>query len=175
MTNDTLRAILKGQYHASLAMLRDAVEKCPDAAWVAPTHTNACWQIAYHVLFFTHLYLHRDEKSFTPWAQHQKDVQYQSGLKGRLPGGDPSLPLFATPYTKAQVLEYWNVCDRLVDDAMDTVDLDASDCGFWWYKMGKLEHQFINIRHIQHHTAQLCDRVRHATDVGVPWVGAVTR
>jgi hypothetical protein len=37
--------------------------------------------------------------------------------------------------------------------------------------MGKLEHQFINIRHIQHHAAQLADRLRVAKNVGVAWVG----
>ena len=84
---------------------------------------------------------------------------------------DKSLPVFAEPYSKAQVLEFWQVCDRMVDGAIDSFDLDASECGFWWYRMGKLEHQFINIRHIQHHTAQLADRLRVSKDVGVPWVG----
>lgn len=171
MSNDTLRPILKSQYHASLAMLRDAIEKCPDVAWMADDRSNACWQIAYHVLFYTHLYLHRDETSFTPWAQHQADVQFPSGLTGG-PKTDSALPPFPKPYTKAQVLDYLEVCDRMVDDAIDAADLEASECGFWWYKMGKLEHQFVNIRHIQHHTAQLCDRVRNAADVGVAWVGA---
>ena len=63
------------------------------------------------------------------------------------------------------------ITDGLVDGAIDSFDLDAPECGFWWYKLGKLEHQFINIRHIQHHTAQLADRLRVSKDIGVPWVG----
>jgi hypothetical protein len=39
--------------------------------------------------------------------------------------------------------------------------------------MSKLEHQFVNIRHIQHHGAQLIDRVRSATHVGIGWVAAL--
>jgi antitoxin (DNA-binding transcriptional repressor) of toxin-antitoxin stability system len=38
--------------------------------------------------------------------------------------------------------------------------------------MSKREHQFVNIRHIQHHAAQLIDRVRSSADVRIPWVAA---
>ena len=171
MTVTTVQAILKSQYHASLAMLRDTIEQCPEALWLDRTHQNACWQIAYHVLFYTHLYLHDDEASFRPWAQHQRNVQYPSGLPGR-PDVDKSLPPFPDPYSKAQVLELWQICDDLVNSAVDAVDLNRGDCGFWWYKMSKLEHQFVNIRHIQHHTAQLMDRLRASAGVGIRWVGS---
>ncbi|MDO8677896.1 MAG: hypothetical protein Q7R30_04935 [Acidobacteriota bacterium] len=171
MTNDTLRPILKSQFHASLAMLKDAIEKCPDDVWFDDRVTNRYWQIAYHVLYYAHLYLHPDEKSVREWAGHQSQVQYPSGLTNPRLEVDKSLPRFATPYSKAQVLEFWDICDGLVDGAIDSFDLDSPECGFWWYKMGKLEHQFINIRHIQHHAAQLADRLRVSQDVGVPWVG----
>jgi len=32
--------------------------------------------------------------------------------------------------------------------------------------------QIVNIRHIQHHAAQLIDRVRSAAGVGIRWVAA---
>jgi hypothetical protein len=38
--------------------------------------------------------------------------------------------------------------------------------------MSKIEHQILNVRHIQHGAAQIADRVRTATDVGTDWVGA---
>jgi hypothetical protein len=169
--SDALRPILKSQYHASLAMLRDAIVKCPGNVWLAAGHTNAFWQIAYHVLFYTHLYLHRDEGSFRPWGGHQPNVQHPSGLKGRR-DVDSQLPPFPDPYSKEQVLEFWDLTDGMVDGAVESLDLEAADCGFWWYRMGKLEHQFVNIRHVQHHTAQLADRLRAAADLGVPWVGS---
>ena len=55
--------------------------------------------------------------------------------------------------------------------ARDMLDLDAPECGFWWYKMSKLEHQFVNIRHTQHHAAQLMDRLRQVAGVGIDWIG----
>jgi len=171
MADLELKPILKSQYHAALAMLRDAVEKCPDDLWTATGHLSAFWQVAYHTVFFTHLYLHRDEASFEPWAGHQRRVQHQDGLTGR---ADPesALPQLPDPYSKAEVLSYWQVCDDMVDSAVDALDLEAAECGFWWYKVSKLEHQLINLRHAQHHTAQLADRLRTASDRHVKWVGA---
>ena len=57
---------------------------------------------------------------------------------------------------------------------MDALDLDSTESGFSWYRMSKLEHQLVNIRHIQHHGAQLADRLRSAADIGIRWVGGRT-
>lgn len=79
------------------------------------------------------------------------------------------------PYTKAEVLAYWRICDAMVDAAVDSLDLKASQSGFSWYKIPKLEHQIVNIRHIQYHQAQLADRLRVATGAGVGWADARRR
>ena len=172
MTTDVeFKRILKSQYHAALAMVRDAVERCPDDLWTAPGHVSAFWQVAYHTVFFTHLYLHRDESAFGPWTGHQRDVQHQDGLTG--PADLKSaLPLLPNPYSKSDVLAYWQICEDMVDAAVDSMDLDAPECGFWWYKVSKLEHQVINLRHAQHHAAQLADRLRTGAGQHVKWVGS---
>jgi DinB superfamily len=155
ITDSALRAVLKNQYHAALAMLREAVERCPAEEWSDTGHKNAFWQLAYHTLFFAHLYLQQNEASFRRWhGQH---------------GGDDGIS--ADPYTQEQVLDYLDTCDAMVDSAVDVLDLDSLESGFAWYSMSKLEHQLVNIRHIQHHAAQLADRLRSAADIGIRWVG----
>ena len=166
-----LRPILKSQYHAALAMLGESIERCPGEEWVGGPHMNAFWQIAYHTLFFTHLYLQPNQEAFRPWKEHQGNVQHEDGIPGP-PDPNSNLPLIPQPYTKAQVLAYWNICDQMVDDAVDALNLDDPESGFSWYKVSKLEHQFISIRHVQHHAAQLADRLRSAADIGIKWVGA---
>ena len=166
----TLKSVLKSQYHAALAMLHEAIQKCPDDVWSSHDHLNAFWQIAYHTLFFAQLYLLPNEAAFRPWKHHQAANQNPDGIAGP-PDPASSLPLIPDPYTKAQVLEYWKICDQMVDAAVDDLDLDSPDCGFPWYHMSKLEHQLVNLRHIQHHSAQLADRLRSAADVGIKWVG----
>jgi hypothetical protein len=45
------------QYQATLGMLKQAIVKCPESMWDAPDPPNRFWQLAYHTLFYTHLYL----------------------------------------------------------------------------------------------------------------------
>ena len=170
----TLRLILKSQYHASLAMLREAIELCPDDLWLSKAHQNAYWQIAYHALFFTHLYLHGDHAAFRPWKEHQSANQNPDGIPGP-PDPASKLPLVPEPYTRAQALAYWDILNGMVDGAVEALDLQSPQSGFPWYKMSKLEHQLVNLRHVQHHAAQLADRLRAALDTGIRWVGGGTR
>ena len=55
-------------------------------------------------------------------------------------------------------------------DALNTLDLTHPESGYSWYTMPKLEHQIVNIRHIQHHAAQLIDRLRNEEALGSRWL-----
>ncbi|MEZ5286685.1 MAG: hypothetical protein R2712_18130 [Vicinamibacterales bacterium] len=167
----TMKPVLKRQYHAGLGMLRHAVEACPDPLWSAGGHTSAYWQVAYHTLFFTHFYLHGDQASFRPWEGHQGAVQHEDALTSP-PDPASTRPLLPEPYSRDAVLAYWQVCADFVDPAVDAMDLGRADCGFWWYRVSKLEHQLINLRHLQHHTAQLVDRLRTATGTASRWLAS---
>jgi len=166
-----LAKALKGQYHASLEMVREAIEKCPDELWLDAGPKNAFWQAAYHALFFAHLYMGQDAEVFVPWAEHQRDNQNEDGIAGE-PDPKSALPLLPNPYTKDQALRYWAIVDGMVDRTVDALDLRRDDSGFSWYTMSKVEHQILSVRHIQHHAAQLADRLRAARGVGIRWVGA---
>ena len=170
-TSEILRTVLKNQYHASLAMLRQALQQCPEDLWYRTDQVNAFWQTAYHTLFFAHVYLQPNEAAFQPWKNHQGNVQYEDGIAGA-PDPNSSLRLLPDPYTKEQVLEYWRVCDAMVDSAVDAFDPLSPESGFSWYKVTKLEHQIINIRHIQLGAAQLAARLRASLNVGLDWVGS---
>ena len=164
-----VQGALKSQYHAALAMLRQAIEVCPEESWTGGKHPIAFWHVAYHTLFFTHLYLSPDHESFRPWAKHREEYQFFD----KLPWPPHDMPKIGEPYTKQQVLEFWAFLDGLVDAAVDGLDLEAPACGFPWYNLPKLDHQINNIRHLQHHTALLAGRVRQAHGKDVPWMGRV--
>ena len=165
-----VRVALAGQYHAALAMLREAIELCPDELWLDETPRNAFWRVAYHALFFVHFYLLDRPEDFVPWMGHQGDVQNPDGM-ARPANSDSPLPVSPQPYLKAQVLAYLDVCDSMVDERLSAMDLGSPTSGFYWYPISKLEHQIVTIRHTAHHAAQLADRVGAARDMGVKWVG----
>ncbi len=176
-TSALLLPILKSQYHASLAMLRNTIEQCPDELWSDREYVNPFWRIAYHTLYFTHLYMQPNLQSFRPWEHHQTGLQYMDDIPAP-PEIDDLVelshkpPQTGEPYSREEVLTYWDICDHMVDTVVDSLDILASECGFFWYKVSKLEHQMISLRHIQHHTAQLMDRLRNNANIGIDWVGA---
>jgi hypothetical protein len=151
-------------------MLRQAMEKCPEDLWYSKDHVNAFWQTSYHTLFFAHLYLQPNETAFKPWKHHQANVQNEDG-QAWPPDPNSRLPLIPEPYTREQVLEYCGFCDGIVNAAVDALDLLSPESGFHWYKCSKLEHQIVNIRHIQLGAGLLAARLRAKLNIGLAWVG----
>lgn len=163
----TLQAVLKSQYHASLVMLLEAIEGCPAGLWTSDQYANQFWQVAYHTLFYTDLYLQPVESAFTPW-EHHRPGHHRFEVRA-----DPAILL--TPYSVGEIRAYCRRCQDMVDSAVDRLDLTSPESGFSWYRMPKLEHQVVNLRHLQHHTGQLADRLRQVADRGVRWVGAAPK
>ncbi len=147
--------VVANQYRAPLTMLGKAIELCPDSLWFSTDYPNKFWHIAYHAVFYTHFYLHPSEADFVPWEKHRKDSSFLAKVH--------------PPYTKNEVLEYHALCASEVEAKVAALDL-AGPSGFSWLPFNKLELQFYNIRHIQHHTGQLADRLRTEAGIGLGWV-----
>jgi DinB superfamily len=163
-----VRSALKSQYHAALKTLHEVIEKCPEEMWNDPaTRSAPFWRVVYHTLFYAHFYLQQTQETFRPWARHREEAQYISSVprEGHRPPKD------CEPFTRDDLLEYCNECDDMIDAGVDALDLSAAQCGFPWYEMPTLEHQIVNIRHIQHHAAALASRLRRSAGIGVSWVG----
>jgi hypothetical protein len=46
-----------------------------------------------------------------------------------------------------------------------------AESGFYWLPFDKLELQFYNIRYLQQHTGELCERLGAHGELQVQWVG----
>lgn len=161
--------VIKSQFYASLEMLRSAITECPPSLWSSEDFKNKFWHIAYHALFYTHLYLQETEKQFVPWKKHREGHQFL----GNLPWPPYTKPEIGEPYSKEEILEYLDVCKKEAEEKVSAMDLNA-ESGFYWLPFKKLELQFYNIRHIQHHTGALIDRLRTKENIGVGWVAMKT-
>jgi DinB superfamily len=149
---DNLKPALKGQFHAALDMLKGAIDECPDRLWEAGVPPRSFWRLAYHTLFFAHLYLQVRDEDFVPWERHRDEVV----------GNREQERIDAKPYSKTELLAYWELVDAMVDPQLDRIDLTAPESGFNWYSIPKLDHVILNIRHIQEHAGQLRDRLLEA-------------
>jgi hypothetical protein len=148
---------IKSQYYASLDMFRQAVVKCPDALWDDARYANRFSHIAYHALHYTHLYLQPALTDFVPWNKPGKvDGSLKKGATGE-------------PHSREEILAYLEIVCEEVEKQVSALELDAPS-GFFWLPFDKLELQFYNIRHLMHHTGELCERLGATGEIEVDWI-----
>jgi DinB superfamily len=163
------KQVIQSQYLAALEMLKQAVVKCPEDLWNAPEDKNKFWHVAYHALFYTHLYMQDGEKDFKPWDKHRNEYQFM----GQVPWPPHSPPKIDEPYTREDVLSYSAFVREQVEARLPALDLEAAS-GFEWLPFGKLELQFYNIRHLQHHAAELYERLGARAGIDLDWIGSIS-
>jgi hypothetical protein len=162
--------VIISQYQAALEMLKQAITKCPDALWDNPGDKTRFWHIAYHALFYTHLYLQDTEPDFTPWSKHRPEYQFL----GQTPWPPHLPPQIGEPFSQETELEYLAFCQAQVAERVPQLDLHAAS-GFDWLPFSKLELQFYTLRHLQQHTGELMERLGTRAGVDVDWVGMKNR
>jgi len=163
-----IKKIIQAQFLAALEMLKQAVVKCPDALWNASEDRNKFWHVAYHAIFYTHLYLQDTEQDFKPWEKHRPEYQFM----GQVPWPPHAPPKIGEPYTREEVLDYLAFAQEQVRQRVPALDLEAGS-GFGWQSFGKLELQVYNIRHLQQHTAELYERLGARAGIDLDWIGSI--
>jgi hypothetical protein len=156
-----IKEIIKSQYHSSIRMIKETVENCPDELWNNPDDKNKFWHTAFHALFYTHFYLHVREEDYVPWEKHRDEAVSLTPEDG---GTE------VMPYTRSEIMEFIDFLKGEIDPMVDKLDLEG-ESGFHWKPCNKMEFQFEIIRHLQHHTGELADRICKNTDAELNWVG----
>ena len=80
-----IKGVITSQYMAALEMLAQAITQCPAQLWAYSIDQNQFWHVAYHALFYTHLYLQPTEDDFRPWEKHLAGLQSFLELRTPLP------------------------------------------------------------------------------------------
>jgi hypothetical protein len=167
MEDSSIRQATLKQYRAGLDMLSTAMTLCPEDLWFSTQYRNRFWHIAYHSVFYTHLYVQPSERDFQAWSKHVPNANYL----GPRPWAKNEPFQIPEPYAKSDVQEYLELCRAEVEKQAPLIRL-ADGSGFSWLPFNKFELQLYNIRHLQHHTGQLIERLRTAADIGVSWIGS---
>ena len=167
-TLDTLKELLAHQYEASLSTLNLAVVRCPDTMWNAPVARRKFCQAAFHAVFFADVYLQPsddvDALKRQPFhVEHTREFRDYEEMEDR-----PQVLLYEKPF----VLSYLQNVRRKAQEtiARESAEVLSGPSGFHWRKCSRAELHVYNIRHIQHHAAQLSLRLRLDANVDIPWV-----
>lgn len=153
------RAAIRQQFHAAIDMLANAIKACPKSAWGG--QSRPFWYIGYHVLIFLDLYLSSEpESKFQPPAPFSRSELEDDGVLPN-PG-----------YTKDELLGYVGHCRKKLDAVMAgmTEAWAQKPCPFPYRKMSNGELLLYNMRHVQHHAAQLNLLLRQKTNSAPDWV-----
>jgi hypothetical protein len=163
---DYLGAILRGQYEAALAMLKQCVAACPDEHYEGAIARDTFRTVAYHTLFWTDYYLSRGEQAFELSETHHR------GGDDRVLASSPGLP-------REETLAYADACREKLVAVLAEEDAAtlAAPCGFSRFSFSRGELHPYNLRHIQHHTGALSAYLRRVEPrlqdrSSLPWVRA---
>ena len=165
---DAYKAILGSQLRAALDMLEGAIDKCPAEAWDRPVGKLKFCQAAFHVLFYTDLYLEPTHETVQDQPFHRERPEFFGDYEEL----EPRAPVRV--YDKPSLVRYFTHCREKVDQALtqETAESLGGPSGFFWLKFSRAELYLYNLRHVQHHAAQLILRLRLDYDADFKWVSA---
>ena len=144
------------QFGASIDMFENAIALCPEELW----KSELFWYNAYHTLFFLDYYLTTDPDNFKPPPPFTLS---EFNSDGELP---------ERVYTKEELLTYLRFC---YDKCHDLIAGLSSDSAAMRWKNKYRDYSIFeiliyNMRHVQHHTAQLNQLLRQKINEAPDWV-----
>jgi DinB family protein len=159
--DETWRTSVWQQFGAAIDMLENCIEACPDSLWNDQDRNPQYWYLVFHTLWWLDYYLTSPIESYAPVPPY--------GLEEM----DPAGVLPPRVYTKAEMrgfLAHGREKTRATLERM-TTERAAQPCGPVRPELKVGELVLYNMRHVQHHAAQLNLLLRQTVDSAPRWVG----
>lgn len=160
MNDSSLHDLLWYQFGAALDMLERAMMACPDETWGDQVSFSEFWYYAYHTLFWTDFYLsNQQEDDFQPPAPFTVGEFEPDVLPERV-------------YSQAELIAYLEFvrAKARAHIASLTPERMETHLKIWSRDFSSLEWLLYNLRHVQHHAAQLNLLLRQAGVTPPSWV-----
>ena len=154
------KTVLWPQFGAAIDMLENAVIACPDTLWSDRSRNPEFWYIDFHALFFLDFSLADSPLGFAPPDPFTLDEL------------DPEGALPRRPYGQEEIRTFLRQGREKGRNAIETLSEERSTepSSFLGGDVTVLEFFLCNMRHIQHHAAQLNLILRQKTDSAPGWV-----
>ncbi len=155
--NASTKETLWKQFGASIDMLENAISLCPDAMW---DNDKKFWYNAYHCLFYLDYYLTLEPAKFSPPAPYTFSEF------------DPSGALPERVYSKNELLSYLQHNRKKCHDLIASMNDEIANSR-WVNELRNysvFEILLYNMRHVQHHAAQLNMLLRQGINDAPRWV-----
>lgn len=158
--DSTWKQTLWQQFGGAVDMLENAMRACPEDLWGDRSKQPEFWYVTYHTLFFLDLYLSGSLEGWAPPAPFTLEEL------------DPAGVLPERVYTKAELLAYLEHGRQKCRTTILQLTDEQADrrCAFPWGELSFAGLLLDNMRHVQHHAAQLNLILRQQTDSAPRWV-----
>ena len=152
--------IIWSQFGAAIEMLENGMKACPEKLWSDRSQRPEVWYMVFHTLFFLDCYLSDSLEVFTPPAPFTLDEL------------DSAVILPKRVYSKVELQSYLEYGRKKCWQTMDALTEEEAErrCGFDWLELSVGELLIYNMRHVQHHAAQLNLILRQNIDSAPRWV-----
>lgn len=155
-----MHEMIRQQFGAAIDTLEGVIHACPDAHWTVGLPQRQPWYLAFHTLFWLDLYLSEQAATYQPpkpftLGELQPDVFPEK------------------PYPKELLLDWLEACRISLAARIMTIRTEEGarrSCRLHWGEMQAGELLLYNMRHVQHHAAQLNFIIRNAGAEPAPWV-----
>jgi hypothetical protein len=154
---NSINKSLWNQFGASIDMLENAIRLCPPEKWNTGTKF---WYNAFHCLFFMDYYLTMDPKTFSPPKPFTV-----SEFEDTMPD---------SVYEKHELINYLQYNRDKCYSLITTLTVEKLQ-ERWINVSGSMNYSVLeillyNMRHVQHHAAQLNLLLRQSIDSAPDWV-----
>lgn len=154
-----MKKALFSQFGASIDTLEAVIRLCPDEQW---DREHNIWYTAFHTIFFLDYYLTPDPGNFAPPLPFDL-----SEFEDRMP---------AKVYKQDELLQYISYChekcrkflERSAESLLNDRWVNASGT----MNFSIFEICLYNMRHVQHHAAQINQDLRRSSNVAAKWIRA---
>jgi hypothetical protein len=157
MGNSFKEALWK-QFGASIDMLDNAIAMCPDGLWDTE---EKFWYSSYHCLFWLDYYLTPEPSTFTPTPPYT------------LSEFNPTGEMPERTYSKDELLNYLKSNREKLRKLLSTLTDEEIVNRRWvndYKNFSLLEILLYNMRHVQHHAAQLNKFLRKNLNNAPAWI-----
>ena len=150
--NDPIQLIKERHFDPCLEMLIQAIAVCPDELWVKTDHGHSIWQIVYHTLAGTWVWLRPVGTEFREPGLGEKIAELKEKPREAL--------------SKEQTLAFAR--ETMERSNAFFAAVDGKVTGPFWCKITNLDIILSQIRHIQHHIGYI-NKILSVHGVTVPW------
>lgn len=151
---------IRQQFGAAIDSLEGSIRACPNAVWTTGERWFQPWYLAFHTLFWLDLYLSESDADYQPPAPFTRGELEPNVFPER-------------PYSQQELLAWLERCRAALAARLPTIATEEGArrrCRLQWGEMEAAELLLYNLRHVQHHAAQLNLLIRQAGGEPAPWV-----